>query len=64
MSKVVYIINTQSTGVNGNIICSTDSAYTSERKALEVCDNMNKELIAYDVNFLAYVTGPIILSDD
>ena len=64
MSKVVYVINTEITGVNGNIIRCIDSAYTSERKALEVCNKMYEELSKNDVNFLAYVTGPIVLSDD
>ena len=64
MSKIIYVINTEITGVNGNIIHSTDSAYTSKRKALEVCNKMYKELSKNDVNFLAYVTGPIVLSDD
>ena len=64
MSKIIYVINTESTGVNGNIIRCIDSAYTSERKALEVCDKMCEVLGRNDVNFLAYVTGPIILLED
>ena len=64
MSKIIYVINTEITGVNGNIIHGTDSAYTSKRKALEVCNKMYKELSKNDVNFLAYVTGPIVLLED
>ena len=64
MSKIIYVINTEITGVNGNIIHCTDSAYTSKRKALEVCNKMYKELSKNDVNFLAYVTGPIVLLED
>ena len=61
MNKIIYVINTELTGVNGNIIHCTDSAYTSKCKALEVCNKMNEELSKNDVHFLAYVTGPIVL---
>ena len=64
MSKIIYVINTEITGVNWNIIRCIDSAYTSERKALEVCNKMYEELSKNDVNFLAYVTGPIVLLED
>ena len=64
MSKIIYVINTEITGVNGDIIHRTDSAYTSKRKAHEVCNKMYEELSKNDVHFLAYVTGPIVLSDD
>ena len=64
MNKVIYVINTEFTGVNGDIIHRTDSAYTSKRKAQEVCNKMNEELSKKDVHFLAYVTRPIVLSDD
>ena len=64
MSKTIYVINTELTGVNGNIIRCIDSAYTSERKALEVCNKMYEELSKNDANFLAYVTGPIVLLED
>ena len=64
MSKTIYVINTELTGVNGNIIHCTDSAYTSKRKALEVCNKMNEELSKNDAHFLAYVTGPITLLED
>ena len=64
MNKIIYVINTELTGANGNIIHCIDSAYTSERKALEVCNKMYEELSKSDANFLAYVTGPIMLSDD
>ena len=64
MNKIIYVINTELTGVNGNIIHCIDSAYTSERKALEVCNKMHEELSKKDVNFLAYVTGPIVLLED
>ena len=64
MNKIIYVINTELTGVNGDIIHRTDSAYTSKRKALEVCNKMNRELSKNDVHFLAYVTRPIVLSDD
>ena len=50
MSKIIYVINTEITGVNGNIIHSTDSAYTSKRKALEVCNKMNEELSKNDAH--------------
>ena len=64
MSKTIYAINTELTGVNGNIIHCTDSAYTSKRKALEVCNKMNEELSKNDAHFLAYVTGPIVLLEE
>ena len=64
MSKIIYVINTEITGVNGNIIHSTDSAYTSKRKAHEVCNKMYEELSKNDVNFVAYVTGPIVLLEE
>ena len=64
MSKIIYVINTEITGINGDIIYRTDSAYTSKRKAQEVCNKMNEELSKNDVHFLAYVTRPIVLSDD
>ena len=64
MSNVIYVINTEFTGVNGDIIHRTNSAYTSKCKAREVCVKMNEELSKKDVHFLAYVTGPIVLSDD
>ena len=64
MNKIIYVINTELTGVNGNIIHCTDSAYKSKRKALEVCNKMNEELSKNDAHFLAYVTGPIVLLED
>ena len=64
MSKIIYVINTELTGLDGNIIHCTDSAYTSKHKALEVCNKMNEELSKNDVHFLAYVTGPIVLLED
>ena len=64
MNKIIYVINTELTGVNGDIIHRTDSAYTSKRKAQEVCNKLNEELSKKDVHFLAYVTRPIVLSDD
>ena len=64
MSKIIYVINTELTGLDENIIHCTDSAYTSKHKALEVCNKMNEELSKNDVHFLAYVTGPIVLLED
>ena len=64
MNKIIYVINTELTGVNGEIIHRTDSAYTSKRKAQEVCNKMNEELSKNDVHFLAYVTGPIVLLEE
>ena len=64
MNKIIYVINTELTGVNGDIIHRTDSAYTSKRKAQEVCNKMNEELSKKDVHFLAYVTRPIVLLED
>ena len=64
MSKIIYVINTELTGLDGNIIHCTDSAYTSKDKAREVCYKMNEELSKNDVHFLAYITGPIVLLED
>lgn len=58
--KTIYVINVRSTGYSGNVINSTDSAYTNSKKAHEVCCEMNDEN-KDDPNFMAYVTGPILL---
>lgn len=60
--KVVYIVSGRSTGCNGNIIHWTDCACISEDMALKVCDEMN-QLNQDDPNYLAYVTGPVLLNE-
>lgn len=61
--KYVYVILGQSTGCNGNIIHWTDTAYTNEQKAFNVCDRMNRVMRRGDSNYLAYVSGPILLDE-
>ena len=59
--KYVYVIMSQSTGCNGRIIHWSDAAYTDEQKAVDVCNEMNREMQQHDSAYLAYVTGPIPL---
>ena len=61
--KTIYAINVRSTGCNGGIINSIDSAYTNEMVALDICNAMNKKH-QDDLNFIAYVTGPILLYEE
>lgn len=62
--KIIYVVNVRTTGVLGGIINSIDSAYSSEKKALEVVKKMDKEYLGKDPNYLAYVTGPIVLNEN
>lgn len=58
--KMVYVIQGQSTGCNGNIIHWADSAHTDEQEAINQCDKMNSSM-KNDPNYFAYVVGPIPL---
>ncbi len=59
--KYVYVINDQTTDCNGSIIHWSDAAYVDEQKAVDVCNEMNRERQQVDPTYLAYVTGPIPL---
>lgn len=58
--KMVYVIQGHSTGINGNIIHWADCAYIDKQKAIDQCDEMNRS-IGNDLNYLAYVVGPLPL---
>lgn len=62
MKKTVYIVNIQTTGCNGGIICSADSAFIFEKTASKRCEELT-ESVKDDPNGLVYVTGPIILEE-
>lgn len=59
---MIYVIEGQSTGCNGNIIHWADSAYTKKEVACAICDKMNRSN-QNDPNYLAYVTGVIPLDE-
>lgn len=61
--KNVYVINGHSTGCNGSIIHWTDAAYINRQKAFDVCNEMNQSMQGHDSNYLAYVSGPILLDE-
>ena len=61
--KKIYMVNVQMTGCNGGIIRFTESAYLSEDKANEVCNAMH-DRYENDPNYMAYVSGPIILYEN
>lgn len=56
--EMVYVVQGQSTGINGNIIRWADSCYIDEQEAIDQCNVMNRS-IKNDPNYLAYVVGPI-----
>lgn len=56
--KMVYVVQGQSTGINGNIIYWADSCYIDEQEAINQCNVMNRS-IKNDPNYFAYVVGPI-----
>ena len=59
--KTVYVIQGHSTGCNGGIIHLADSAYFDEKEAYDQCNEMNRS-VNNDLNYLAYVVGPIPLN--
>ena len=62
--KNVYVIAGRSTGCNGNIIYWTDTVYVNKQKAFDVCDEMNRTMQRHDPNYMAYVSGPILLDEE
>lgn len=60
--KMIYIVQGQSTGINGNIIHWADSAYTDEQKASYARDKMH-QILENDPNGMVYITGPIPLDE-
>ena len=58
--KMVYVIQGNSTGINGSVIHWVDSAYVDNQKAIDECNAMNCS-IKDDPNYLAYIVGPIPL---
>lgn len=61
--KWIYILNVRVTGSNGGIIHCTDSAYTDSEIAKEACNEMH-DCYKDDPNFMAYITGPILLYEE
>lgn len=61
--KNVYVIVGQSTSCNGNIIHWIDAVYVNKQKAFDVCDEMNQATQRHDPNYMAYVSGPILLDE-
>lgn len=62
--KNVYVIVGQSSGCNGGIIHWMDAVYVNEQKAIDVCDEMNRTMQQHDPNYMAYVSGPLLLYEE
>lgn len=58
--ELVYVVQINSIGVNGNIIHWAECAYTDKQKAYDRCDEVNRS-VNNDPNEMAYVVGPIPL---
>nr|DAD57999.1 MAG TPA: hypothetical protein [Caudoviricetes sp.] len=61
--KNVYVILGRSTGCSGRIIYWTDTVYANRQKAFDVCNEMNRQMQGHDPNYMAYVSGPILLDE-
>lgn len=58
--KMVYIVQGQSTGINGDAIHWVDSVYSDEGEAIKQCDTMNN-VVKNDLNYMVYVVKPMPL---
>ena len=61
--KLVYIINVRMTGALGNVIQFVDEAYLNLETANKNYERMT-ETYKDDPNFMAYITGPILLNEN
>lgn len=58
--KMIYVVQWNFTGCDGNIVHWVDSAYPDKQEAVKQCDRMNRSR-KNDPNYFAYVSGPIPL---
>ena len=61
--KGIYILNVRMTGANGGIIQFVESAFIDVELAIEQCYRMD-EVYKDDPNYMAYITGPILLNEN
>ena len=58
----IYVVQGTLTGLNGEIIHWSDSAYTDKKEAMNRSNELNRcTKFENDPNYLAYVVGPIPL---
>lgn len=59
--KSIYIVNAMVSGING-VTSRVEATFTNCDTAIEAMDRLNREH-AGDPNYLAYITGPVLLND-
>ena len=58
----IYVVQGTFTGLNGEIVHQSDSAYTDKKEAINRSRELNRcTKYEKDPNYLAYVVGPIPL---